>query len=163
MNNLLGAKQELLLARIGEHDSARLVLSLLTTARQIDLACAELLAVHDLSEARLAALLAVSAEPGITPGGLAEQLEVTRATVTGLTDGLERLALLERGGNAGDRRSVTLRVTAAGETLLTELTPSYAQWLSQLGLGVTEADGRGALRALSAIQRTLSAEPAATP
>ena len=45
-------------------EAARLVMTVLTTARRIDAACAELLARHDLSEGRLAALLAVSAEPG---------------------------------------------------------------------------------------------------
>lgn len=158
MKNLLGAKQQLLLTRIGDHDAGQLVLSLLTTARQIDAACAELLASHDLSEARLAALLAVSAEPDLTPGTLAERLEVTRATVTGLIDGLERLALLERVASSGDRRSHTLRNTEAGERLLTELTPIYAEWLARLGVGIDPAVRDGAIRSMAAIQSALHAE-----
>lgn len=64
MINMIGVKQELLLSRLGNDEAARLVMTVLTTARRIDAACAELLARHDLSEGRLAALLAVSAEPG---------------------------------------------------------------------------------------------------
>lgn len=90
MINMIGVKQELLLSRLGNDEAARLVMTVLTTARRIDAACAELLARHDLLEGRLAALLAVSAEPGVTPRVLGDRLEVTSATVTGLLDRLER-------------------------------------------------------------------------
>lgn len=60
MINMIGVKQELLLSRkLGNDEAARLVMTVLTTARRIDAACAELLARHDLLEGRLAALLAV--------------------------------------------------------------------------------------------------------
>lgn len=161
MNTLLGAKQALLLSRIGEHEEGQLIMALLTTARQIDAACAELLAEHDLSEGRLAALLAVSAEPGLAPAALAERIQVTRATVTGLLDGLERAALVERGAHAGDRRALALRATPAGEQLLAALTPQYSDWLHQLGADI-DAPARAAVaRALAEVQRSLRDSPAA--
>lgn len=155
MNNLVGVKQELLLSRVGDDDAGRLIMALLTTARRIDAACADLLAKHDLSEGRLAALLAISAEPGVSPGALAERLQVTRATVTGLLDGLERHALVERGGSVGDRRSLTLRATLTGEDLITALTPKYSGWLHQIGSGISADDHQVVLRAMTAIQRNL--------
>lgn len=155
MNNLLGVKQELLLSRVGDDDAGRLIMTLLTTARRIDAACTDLLAEYELSEGRLAALLALSAEPSITPGALAERLQVTRATVTGLLDGLERHALVERGGSTSDRRSLSLRATPVGEALITALTPQYAEWLHQLGSGISAEDHEVVLRAMTAIQRNL--------
>lgn len=158
MNTILGAKQELLISRIGDVDGGQLIMALLATARKIDAACAALLAEHDLSEGRLAALLAISAEPGVAPGALAERLQVTRATVTGLVDGLERQALVERGGSTGDRRSLTLRATPTGEKLITALAPQYSQWLGHLGGGISADDHEVIMRAMTAIQRNLGSE-----
>lgn len=155
MNTLVGAKQELLLSRLGDDASGRIIMTLLTTARQIDAACAVLLADYALSEGRLAALLAIADTPGITPGALATRVDVTRATVTGLIDGLERQALVSRGGDPTDRRSLSLTLTPAGDKLLTALTPQYAQWLGALGDGLSTEDQRVLLRALGVIQRNL--------
>lgn len=155
MNNMIGIKQELLLSRLGDDASARLVMTILTTARRIDAACAELLARHDLSEGRLAALLAVSAESGITPRALADRLEVTSATVTGLLDRLDRDGLIRRRPHATDRRTHTLETTPAGERLVAELVPVYADWLTRLGSGIGAAEGDTAALVLAAVQQNL--------
>lgn len=158
MNNAVGIKQELLLSRLGDDEAARLVMIVLTTARRIDMACAELLARHDLSEGRLASLLAVSAEPGITPRTLADRLEVTSATVTGLLDRLERDGLIERQPHATDRRTHTLTTTSDGEELIGELVPVYARWLNQLGAGINSDKRNRAASVLAAMQQNLAAE-----
>lgn len=160
MSNAVGIKQELLLSRLGDDEAARLVMTVLTTARRIDAACAELLAQHDLSEGRLAALLAVSAESGITPRILGNRLEVTSATVTGLLDRLDRDGLIERQAHATDRRTHTLRTTAAGERLIVELVPVYADWLHQLGAGIGPAERGSVALVLAAVQQNLAAEVA---
>jgi len=160
MSNVIGIKQELLLSRLGDDEAARLVMTVLTTARRIDAACADLLARHDLSEGRLAALLAVSAEPGITPHTLSGRLEVTSATVTGLLDRLERDGLIVRQPHATDRRTHTLTATTAGERLIGELVPVYADWLRQLGAGIGATERDGAALVLAAVQRNLAAEAA---
>lgn len=139
------------------HGGADLVMSLLTAARRIDAACAELLARHDLSEGRLAALLTVAQSPGITPGALAARIEVTRGTVTGLLEGLERRGLVRRRDNPGDARSLNLDPTPAGERLLAELAPVYAGWLDGLVGELSAADTEAAGRGLDAIHRALDA------
>ncbi|MDO5645476.1 MAG: MarR family transcriptional regulator [Dermabacter sp.] len=160
MTSAIGAKQELLLSRLGEAEAARLVMAVLTTARQIDAACAQLLARHDLSEGRFAALLAVSAEPGITPRLLVERLDVTSATVAGLLERLVRDGLIERGTHATDRRTHTLTTTLAGERLIGELVPVYADWLHRLGIGIDSAQCESAALVLAAVQQNLVAEVA---
>ncbi|MDH6197445.1 MarR family transcriptional repressor of emrRAB [Mycobacterium frederiksbergense] len=159
MNGLVGAKLELLLSRIGDDEAGRLVMAVLATARRIDAACADILSRYDISEGRLAALLAVSADPGVAPGALADRLEVTRATVTGLLDGLERRGLIQRGGNAGDRRSLTLRTTPLGEHLIATLTPLYADWLHHLETGIGADEHATVLRTMAVIQHNISEEP----
>ncbi|WGD37845.1 MarR family transcriptional regulator [Lysinibacter sp. HNR] len=162
MNNTVGIKQELLLSRIGDDESARLVMTVLTTARRIDAACAELLAQHDLSEGRLAALLAISAEPDITPRTLGDRLEVTSATVTGLLDRLDRDRLVERSPHETDRRTHMLRVTAVGEWLLSRLVPVYADWLDRLGAGIDADERSGVALALAEMQRNLTVQRSLT-
>lgn len=158
MNSITGIKQELLLSRIGDDAAAELVMIILTTARRIDAACAALLARHDLSEGRFAALLAVSAEPGITPRALSDRLEVTSATVTGLLDRLDRAGLIKRQPHASDRRTHTLITTRAGERLIGELVPVYADWLHQLGAGIDTAEGDIATTVLASVQQNLARE-----
>jgi len=158
MKNLVGVKQELLLSRIGDDEANRLVMALLTTARRIDAECVELLAEYEMSEGRLAALLGVSAEPGIAPGALADRLEVKSATVTGLLDGLERRDLVRRTSVVGDRRSISLQVTSAGEALLAALTPMYTDWLHHLSADIGAKDRAAATRAMATIQRNLDTD-----
>lgn len=158
MTYAIGAKQDLLLSRIGNNASAQFVMTVLSTARRIDAACAALLSTHDLSEGRLAALLAVSAEPGITPRTLSNRIEVTSATVTGLLDRLERDGLIARKPHANDRRTHTLVTTAAGEQLIAALVPSYAQWLGTLAAGIDATEREGAAIVLATLQHNLTTE-----
>lgn len=133
-------------------------MTVLTTARRIDAACAELLARHDLTEGRLAALLAASAEPGISPRAVGDRLDVTSATVTGLLDRLDQDGLIERRPHATDRRRHELTTTAAGERLIAELVPVYAGWLHRLGAGIEPAETDAATQVLAAVQQNLAAE-----
>jgi hypothetical protein len=83
--------------KLDDVDSMRLCFQTLSLAARIDRDCAALLAPHGLSEGRFVLLfLLESASEGLAPNHLAEQAGITRATVTGLLDGLEREALAER-------------------------------------------------------------------
>lgn len=156
MSEIVGTKQELLLARIGGSDAARLVMALLSTARRIDAECAVVLSRYDLSEGRLAALLAISGEPGISPAALAERLAVTRATVTGLLDGLERQGFVSREGGAQDRRTLALRATEVGERVIDELSPVYSDWLGGLVADTGDEDRQATLRTMRAISTAIA-------
>lgn len=130
------AKHALLMARVPDDGSAALVMTVLSTARMIDQACARMLSPHGLSEGRFAALLAVEAQDGASPSAIADSLGVTRATVTGLLEGLERSGLVTRAVDAADRRSHTVSLTSAGVALVAELIPVYSNWLGYLAAGV---------------------------
>jgi DNA-binding MarR family transcriptional regulator len=54
----------------------------------------------------------------MSPSELGEQLIVTRATVTGLVDSLERRGFVARTSHPTDRRSVVVEITPAGLDVL---------------------------------------------
>lgn len=57
----------------------------------------------------------------MSPSELGERLIVTRATVTGLLDSLERRGFVTRSANPADRRSLLVEVTPAGLAVVREL------------------------------------------
>ncbi|MBV9491738.1 MAG: MarR family transcriptional regulator [Verrucomicrobia bacterium] len=63
---------------------------------------------------------------------LAECTGVSRATVTGLLDGLERDGLIERQSDPEDRRMVRIKLTARGQDLLDRVRPAYFRWLARI-------------------------------
>ncbi|MCA9690241.1 MAG: MarR family transcriptional regulator, partial [Myxococcales bacterium] len=82
-------------------------------------------AAHDLSPGRYAVLMALARADGqLSPSTLASQIGVTRATVTGLVDGLARDGLVLRTeATAGDRRRKGLQLSASGRARLRTLLP----------------------------------------
>src|SRR5664279_2180464 len=56
----------------------------------------------------------------MSPSELGERLIVTRATVTGLLDSLERRGFVHRSANPADRRSLLVEVTPAGLAVVQE-------------------------------------------
>lgn len=67
-------------------------------------------------------VLAGDPEP-LRPSVIADRMMVTRATVTGLVDSLERRGLVERRAGAGDARSRPVAATKAGRRLAARLVP----------------------------------------
>jgi len=71
--------------------------------------------------------------PGeITPADLAEKTGVTRATISGLLDGLEKDGLVERRPDPVDRRLTRLHLTKGGEQLLTRVRSPYCEWFTSI-------------------------------
>jgi len=57
----------------------------------------------------------------MSPSELGDRLIVTRATVTGLLDSLERRGFVHRSANPSDRRGLLVEITPAGLTVVQEL------------------------------------------
>lgn len=64
-------------------------------------------------------------EAGLTPSDCAVRLAVSRATITGLLDGLERDRLIERRPCPSDRRRLSVHLTEAGRSLMQRLLPDH--------------------------------------
>lgn len=113
----------------------------LSLAAAIDRDCARLLAPHGLSEARFVLLfLLQSAADGMAPNELAQQAGVSRATVTGLLDGLERQALVQRQADASDRRALRIVLTRKGRALAKKLVGQHSVWIGGLFGALTKAE-----------------------
>ena len=76
----------------------------------------------------------------MTPSDCAERLGVTRGTITGLLDGLERESLVKRAPHSGDRRMLAIQITQKGQQLLNEMLPEHYRRTSDLMSHLTEAE-----------------------
>ncbi|MDP4096203.1 MarR family transcriptional regulator [Paenibacillus sp. P96] len=85
-------------------------------------------------------LLSRNAPHDMTPSELAQLADVTRGTMTGLIDGLERDGLIERVAHKGDRRMVTVRLKEHGQAFLDDIIPYYTNLIEKLLSDFTEED-----------------------
>lgn len=114
-------------------DGIHLCFQVLSLATAIDRNCAALLAPYGLSEGRFILLfLLEAAGTGLAPNVLAERAGVTRATVTGLLDGLERENLIRRQDDPLDKRALLIQLTPKGKALSARLFREHGEWIAGL-------------------------------
>lgn len=140
-------------------------LHLLRTSDSVSLVSDKVFADQSLSRGRFSVLMILSqcAEMDTDPKSpteIADAIGVTRATMTGLIDTLERDGLVERTPDAADRRMMKLKLTPAGLALLRNFLPGYFRCISSL-LRPLDHDERKTLVALLG-KITQSAESAVT-
>lgn len=82
---------------------------------------------YGLTSARFAVLLTLQSAPGHrgTPSALAERINVSRPTVTGILDGLVRSGLVRRVADREDRRRVAVELTDRGRTAIARAAPDH--------------------------------------
>jgi DNA-binding MarR family transcriptional regulator len=83
-----------------------------------------------------------------SPSDIADNLGVTRATTTGLLDGLERNGLIERRSDASDRRMISVAITDEARLLLDKLAPSILSTSGPMIVDALDSDERTTLLAL---------------
>jgi DNA-binding MarR family transcriptional regulator len=74
-----------------------------------------------LRPGRFAALMIIHQNPGLTQSELSRAIARDKSTVTPLVQALQRDGLVDRRASETDRRSVTLKLTEAGENALASL------------------------------------------
>lgn len=109
-------------------------LTLLCVGGELQSAFLAHLTRHDLSPGRFYLLiqLARSAPSGLSPAELSERAGVTRATITGLLDGLEQGGLVVRTEHESDRRMWTVRLTPKGQERLDAMLPDHYRRITAL-------------------------------
>ncbi|TCQ81976.1 DNA-binding MarR family transcriptional regulator [Ochrobactrum sp. BH3] len=114
-------------------DALKACFEVLSLAAAIDRDCANRLAPHKLSEGKFVLLFLLHNAPdGLSPHELSERAGVTRATITGLLDGLERDGFLTRHADTQDRRKLTVRLTSEGAQLAQQLFEQHTAWIASL-------------------------------
>ena len=134
-------------------------LHLLRVATDLSIALDACLSEHGLLQGRWWVLILLMREGNktSTPSLLAEKAGVTRATMTGLLDGLARDGLVERVFDEEDRRRVTVSLTDAGQAKLDDVMPDYYARLRACMAGVGEKGRQKLEKTLGKISDGLSA------
>ncbi|MEW6351186.1 MAG: MarR family transcriptional regulator [Thermodesulfobacteriota bacterium] len=127
------------------------------TASDLLTAFETMLSKHGLSQGRFLTLIVMNRRPdeSITPSELAEKVGVTRATMTGLLDGLHGDVLIERELDHRDRRRVRVRLTRRGREALERVLPDYYRRTSQLMARLEEGERRQLLGLLAKVNQGL--------
>ncbi len=84
-----------------------------------------------------------------TPAELAEAAGVTRATMTGLIDTLERDGFVTRESDPNDRRMMTVRLTPKAEQFLHGMLPGHFQLMASLVRPLAESERHTLVRLLN--------------
>lgn len=125
---------------------------------------------YEISDGRFGVLMSLwgqcrrsGAPASLTPAEIAERTGVTRATITGLVDSLERSGLVTRTPHAQDRRMTAIELTPRGQQLLVELLPEHFRHMAWLMSPLKESERKTLVRLLSKVLRRAGehASPAA--
>lgn len=120
------------------------------------------LAEHNISQGRFMVLMLLfnkmtnCAQPR-TPAELADLSHVTRATMTGLIDTLERDGFVTREQDLADRRMTTVTLTEKGRLLLQQILPPHFRRMADLMHPLTEQERKTLVHLLAKIGRQATA------
>ncbi|RLC07319.1 MAG: MarR family transcriptional regulator [Deltaproteobacteria bacterium] len=131
---------------------------LLRTGSDLLTAFEAILGKYGLSQGRFLTLIVLNRTPdkATNPSTLAEKVGVKRATMTGLLDGLERKAFIERVAHPEDRRKLGIRLTKKGRHLLGGMLPDYYSHIGKLMAKLSEKDRQELNRLLEKVNQGLS-------
>lgn len=133
-------------------------LNLLRTADMVFESVNQHLAEHNISQGRFTVLMLLH-RPWVescTPASLAEEANVTRATMTGLIDTLEKDGMVVREADAHDRRTVHVRLTALGCAKLDAMRPGYFDCVTHIVSALNGPERKELVRLLQKIQDVLT-------
>jgi DNA-binding MarR family transcriptional regulator len=133
-------------------------LAFLFVAREMSAVIETSLAKHGLSHGRFAVMIILWHAPrdaGATPAELAEHCVVTRATISGLLDGLEKDGLVERVNRTDDRRMVNVRLTRTGSALLERVLPEHYRRVGGIMRTLNKAELKTLGRLMEKLRRGL--------
>jgi len=110
-----------------------------------------MLAQHNLYQGRWWVLVLLMRQDNLTstPTDLAKKTGVTKATMTGFIDGLERDGLVRRLMDTEDRRKYLVRLTPSGQEKLDEVMPDYYKKVGALMSCLTEIQRESMVKNIS--------------
>jgi DNA-binding MarR family transcriptional regulator len=97
-----------------------------------------------------------TAKRGLSPSEFANRANVTRATITGLLDRLEREGLVERQNHPSDRRMLTVHLTDKGEALIRSILPEHFCRTKELIASLTSREQKTFVKLLRKLKSSAS-------
>ncbi|CAA7601993.1 MarR-type HTH domain protein [Acididesulfobacillus acetoxydans] len=125
-----------------DKEAAVAALALLRTASDLSKVFDSFFASFDISWGRFIILMLLYREypQSLDFALLSERAEITKATLTGLIDGLDNQGLVERRPHPTDRRKQLLCLTAEGLALLERMLPSHYRTTAYYMSGLNKAE-----------------------
>ena len=148
-------------------------LHLLRAGDEASLHTEQTFACHGISQGRFGVMMQLLAPAGecsgpigLTPAELADRTGVTRATITGLVDTLERDGYVSRAVDAHDRRMQRVCLTQKARDLMRQILPEHFQRMASLMAPLDETERRNLVALLNKVLQhasTLNAPEVAAP
>jgi DNA-binding MarR family transcriptional regulator len=109
---------------------------------------------HGTSQGRFTVLCLLNRNPEtpLCPADLADRAGVTRATMTGLLQGLESEGLLKRTSSSDDKRMFFVELTTKGRRYLDNILPDWFRRVGDLMDGVSEKERVTMLKSLEKVR-----------
>jgi len=109
---------------------------------------------NGLSRGRFRILINLFREPDapLTPAELSDRTGVTRATVTGLLDGLERDGLVKRMPHPEDRRMMLVHITERGTDFMESFLPGHYTRIAELMRNLGDAERNNLVKFLLKVE-----------
>ncbi len=149
--------------------AAEAFLHLLHTSDEVFAISDRSLAGHNISHGRFGVLMLLwrSVQPRVakllgadecvagprTPAELADAAGVTRATMTGLIDTLERDGFVKREPDPDDRRMMSVRLTGRGERFMQDFLPGHFKAITSIMGTLTEGERKTLVSLLVKVQQ----------
>jgi len=105
-----------------------------------------------LSLVHVYVLITLEAEGPLSMSRLAEAMDVSDASATGIVDRMEKRGLVERRHSTGDRRQVLVHATEAGGRVFTDINAHRRAALSSVLAELTEEEMAALLIGMRAVQ-----------
>jgi DNA-binding MarR family transcriptional regulator len=133
------------------------MLALLRVSAELEDATAQHFARYKLSRGRFVVLIMLHVSPGgeMCCSDIADSVGVSRATITGLLDGLERDGLIRRVDHPEDRRRITITLTANGRRLLDRMLPDHFRRVANVMTDLSKEDRRKLIELLNTVRAGL--------
>lgn len=114
---------------------------------------------YGLSQGRFIIMVLLNKSPdlSLSPSELADMSCVSRATVTGLLDGLERDGLVKRVFTPDDRRSYSVCLTHKGKKVIDKVLPDHFRRLAGVMANLSETERNMFVRLLFKVRDGLTA------